>query len=165
MPSLSNVKCSACGSIHTLSIKEMSALVLFKCLECGEHNLYVSGDVLLLNGDVMDHGTEMDRRSHVIEIFQLWASEYARGVLMDVNRVIDVSADADAWNSDAWDSVPFRKEADVTGGLPAPQAHSSKLRTDAPGITDEDVRDFIDIDLNLIDKKCYFDRFFGPQDN
>ena len=163
MPSLSNVKCSACESMYTLSIREMSALVLFQCLECGEHNLYVSGDVLLLNADIMDHGTEMERRSHVIEIFQLWASEYARGVLMDVNRVIDVGADADDRNSDSWISVPLRKEGDATRGLPASQIHSPIPWTDAPGITDEEVRDFVSIDLNLIDKKCYFDRFFGPR--
>ena len=161
MLSFLQVECAACEAVYTLSTEELNILVLFQCFGCGQHNVYVSGHVLALDNDIMEHGAKMERQRHIIENLQLWACNFAGNVLRNVNKVIDINVDAKFRRSDSWNHNPLEREGDGSNELPASQLHPTVVWVDAPKITDEEVRDFINIDLNLIDRKSYFNRFFG----
>ena len=160
-----HVKCPLCESMYTLSIKELNVIVLFRCNECDQHNMYVCGQVIMLDTDIMVQGTDIEKRCHVLEILQLWARDFADNVSRNVNRVIDVNVDAGLRNSGSWESTPVEKKAEAARERPASRRHPTVLWMDAPKITDEEVHDFISIDLNLIDRNRYFNRFFGGHDS
>ena len=161
MQSSLNIRCSACDSMYTLSSEELNVLVLFKCYSCGEYNTYISGHVLALDKNIMNNGTEHERRQHVIEILQFWACEFAGNVLSNVDKVIDVNVGAGLRISDSCDFAPPDGEDEDASKPSLYQLHPTILWEDAPGITRDEVRDFINIDLNLIDSEQYFNKFFG----
>lgn len=163
MLSFLNIQCTACESVYTLSIEELNVLVLFKCFECGQYNLYVAGNVLALDQDIMTEGTEPEKRKHVVEIVQLFACEFAGNVLGNVGRVINVNVEMDFQEGvrlKRRNSEKKRRKTRVKDG-PTP----SVRRVNAPRISRDEVRDFLNIDLNLIDKKWYFDKLFGNTEN
>lgn len=161
MISFLQVECAACEAVYTLSTEELNVLVLFQCLGCGQHNVYVSGYVLALDNDIMEHGTEIERKRHIIESLQLWACNYAGNVLRNVNKVIDVNVNAKLRRSDYRNHNFLEKGREESNEISGPRHHPSIVWLDAPQITDDEVRDFINIDLKLIDRKCYFNKFFG----
>ena len=161
MQSSLNIRCSACDSMYTLSSEELNVLALFKCYSCGEYNAYISGHVLPLDKNIMEKGTEPERRQHVIEILQLWACEFAGNVLGNVEKVIDINVNAGLRISDACEFAPLDEEDKNADKPPLYQLHPTILWEDAPEITRDEVRDFINIDLNLIDSEQYFNKFFG----
>ena len=157
------VRCPVCETVYKLSTEDLNVLLLFRCNECGQYNVYVSGHVLMLDKNIMDKGTESEKRRHLIGILQNWACEFAGNVLKNVNRVIDVNMDAGLRISDSWNFDPCDEGGEETEGSPASRMHPTILWGDAPEITKEEVSDFISIDLELIDREWYFNRFFGSR--
>jgi len=155
-----NLRCSSCDSMYTLSVEDLKVLALFRCDHCGQYNAYISGHILVLDEDIMDNGTKMERQGHVIEVVQDWARGFADNILAKVNSVIDVNVDIDLPISDSCDFGPLSKGEEAEK-LSTSNLHPTILWVDAPAITKEEVRDFIRIDLNLVSRKRYFDRFFG----
>jgi hypothetical protein len=145
--------------VYTLSIKELNIVVLFQCSDCKQYNAYVAGHVLTLDSEIMSRGDSEQRRRHVVESLQLWACEFAGNVLKNVERVVDVNMELDL---KADNSLNFIEEMEAgEAALETLKMLPSKKPSDAPAITDEEMRDFICIDLNLIDKTKYFKKIFG----
>lgn len=167
MLSMIFIKCSACDSTYKFSSEETNVVVLFHCVECGEYSVYVSGNVLPLDRDIMCQGTQAKKLKirHIVETLQLWACDYASNVLRNVDRVIDVDVGINIRNADVGadcsDFAPLPEEDEENDAVPSSKLNQNLPREENQGITDEEVHDFIRIDLNLIDKESYFNRFFG----
>jgi hypothetical protein len=165
MLSFLNMKCSQCESVYTLSVEELNIILLFKCFECEQHNLYVAGHVLGLDQQVMNEGTEQEKRRHVVETVQLFACEFAGNVLSNVDRVINVNVEIDLQEAGRRKGKRIKRKTKRRKEISGPQLSPSVQHANAPEISFEEVRDFVKIDLNLIDQKWYFERFFGDTHN
>lgn len=165
MLSFINMTCPACESVYTLSIEELNIIVLFKCFECGQHNLYVAGHVLELDEQIMTEGTDKEKRGHIVETVQVFACEFAGNVLSNVDRVVNVNVEIALQESNRRREKRINRKSERRKEIPEPQLLPSVKRADAPEISIEEVRDFLKIDLHLIDKKCYFNKFFGGENN
>ena len=165
MLSFLNMKCPACESVYTLSIEQLNIIVLFKCFECEQHNLYVAGHVLELDQSIMNEGTEDEKRRHIVEIVQTFVCEFAGNVLKNVDRVINVNVEVDLKKSRRLKRTRTKGKTDKAKEISGRCISPSVKRADAPRISVKEMSDFVRIDLNLIDKKCYFDLFFGDTEN
>lgn len=165
MLSFLTMQCPECGSEYTLSIEELNVLVLFKCFECGRHNVYVAGHVLMLDNDIMNEGAEDEKRRHIVETVQLFALDFAGNVLNAVDRVINVNMEIDMPQARRSKKKTSTRKRDRATEMPAGGLCPSVKLKDAPEISFEEVQDFRKIDLNLIDKREFFDKFFGARHN
>jgi hypothetical protein len=108
----------------------------------------------------MTEGTDAQKRKHIVEMVQDFASEYAENVFAHIDRMINVNVDMEIEEPRRRRRKRMKEKAEsakqITGSTCAP----SVVQVDAPQITDSEVKDFVKIDLNLIDKKRYFDKFF-----
>jgi len=161
MPSFLNMKCPECDSLYTLLIEELNVVVLFKCADCGQNSLYVAGNVIALDDDMIDEGIEGDKQRHIVETLQLFACEFAGNVLKNVKRVINVNVNVELGEGGHQEMKQVDCATEQTKELPAAQLQPSACWLDAPDICAEEIRDFVRIDLNLIDNKCYFEKVFG----
>ena len=171
MLSFINMKCPACESVYTLSVEELNIVLLFKCYECGQHNVYVAGNVLQLDQKIMTEGTDEEKKKHIVETVQLFACEFAVNVFGNIDRIINVNVEVDLGQGRRKRRRVKRKSMqrkEISGGQeihgeirPSP----SITHKNAPEISAEELRDFVKIDLNLIDKKWYFDKFFSVKNN
>jgi Zn ribbon nucleic-acid-binding protein len=171
MLSFINMKCPACESVYTLSVEELNIVLLFKCYECGQHNVYVAGNVLALDQEKMTEGTDEEKKKHIVETVQLFACEFAGNVFGNIDRIINVNVEVDLEKQGRRKKRRVKRKSmqrkeisgtqEIHGSRPLP----SVTCKNAPEITEEEVRDFVKIDLNLIDKKSHFDRFFSGKNN
>jgi hypothetical protein len=159
------MKCSACEAIYTLSIEQLNIVLLFKCYECGQHNVYVAGNILGLDQSIMTEGTDAEKRKHIVEKVQEFACQFSGNVFAKIDRMINVNVDIEIEEPRRRRRKRMKEKAEsakeLSGITPAP----SVTQMNAPQITADEVKDFVKIDLNLIDKKHYFDKFFRSSKN
>ncbi|GAB4345584.1 MAG: hypothetical protein Kow0099_25960 [Candidatus Abyssubacteria bacterium] len=161
MLSFMNMKCPTCESVYTLSIEELSVAVLFKCFECGQHNLYIAGHVLSLDPEIMTDGTEDEKIDHIVDKVETFGSEFAEDAFSKVERMVNVNVEVEMEK----DGHPKKKRKKKKAGRRERTLQPSVRRANAPAISPEEIRDFLNIDLNLIDKKWFFDKHFGGLQN
>lgn len=156
-----DIRCSACGGLYTLITTELNILVLFQCSKCGQNNAYAAGHVILLDQDIMSEGTEVEKQQHVLEMVQQMAFEFAQDVLgnldtiLNINAKIDVPGAGDHIEASSGWKVETDEKSCEPGLLPSIKSE------DASEISEEEVRDFVNIDLRLIDDKRHFEKVFG----
>jgi hypothetical protein len=155
------MKCPKCDSVYTLLIEELNVMVLFKCSDCGQNSLYIAGNVIALDDDMIDEGLEDEKKRHIIETLQVFACEFAGNVLKNVNRVINVNVDVGMGEGGHDDMLQPEGEAEQMKELPAVRMYPTVRWQDAPNIESGEIQDFVRIDLNLIDDKSYFEKVFG----
>lgn len=165
MLSFLNMECPACGSEYTLSIEELNVMVLFTCFECGQNNVYVAGHVIELDQDTIDNGAEKEKRRHIIEKVQSFAMEFAGNVIGNVDRIINVNMEAKLPEKDRRKKKNRKKKANRKRQISGPQLLPSIELVNSSEISSQEMSDFRRIDLQLIDKKEFFDRFFGGENS
>ena len=163
MPSFLNMKCPECDSLYTLLIEELNVVVLFRCADCGQNNLYVAGHVIPLDDDMINEGMERDKQRHIVETLQTFACEFAGNVLKNVKRVINVNVNVEMGEGGHSEARHAEIETVRAKELPSARLQPSVCWIDAPDICPGEIRDFVRIDLNLIDNKCYFEKVFGDK--
>ena len=163
MPSFLNMKCPKCESVYTLLIEELNVVVLFQCSDCNQNSLYIAGHVIALDDDTIDKGIEDDKKRHIIETLQVFACEFAGNVLKNVNRVINVNVNVGFGEGGHEEAMQHEDEAEQLKELPAVRMNPTVRWHDAPNICRGEIHDFVRIDLNLIDNKCYFEKVFGDK--
>ncbi len=163
MLSFLNMECPACEAEYTLSIEELNVLVLFRCFDCGQNSMYVAGHVLTLDDEIMETGGEEDKKRHIIETAQMFAMEFAGNVVGNVGRIINVNMETDLSQTRRGAKKKRRRKKARREEYSGPRLYPSIRQIDAPEITAREVSDFKRIDLRLIDKKEFFDRFFKSE--
>ena len=161
-----NVRCTVCGSKYTLMTEELNVLAFFKCSECDQHSVYVCGKVMLLNQDIMEKGTDEEKFEHVLGVTQEMADKLSENVLGSFDRIIDVNSTISLPEiKDRIEEQPNREVKAEEEKESQPTLVPSIVSEDASKISAQDIRDFVGIDLNLIDKKSYFEKIFGGNRN
>ena len=120
---------------------------------------------MMLDNDMMNEGAEDEKRRHVVETVQLFALDFAGNVLTAVDRVINVNMEIDMPQARRRKKKTYTRKRDRVTEMPAGGLCPSVKLKDAPEISFEEVQDFRKIDLNLIDKREFFDKFFGAMHN
>jgi hypothetical protein len=148
--------------VYTLSIEELSVVVLFKCFECGQFNLYIAGHVLSLDQEIMTEGSDEQRVDHIVDKVETFAAEFAEDAFNKVERLVNVNVDIEL---DKTGHPKKRRNKKKRTGRREKTLQPSVKQANAPAISAEEIRDFVKIDLNLIDKKWFFDKHFGGVQN
>jgi len=155
MLSLIEVKCPHCGAQGQIMLPPLGAIIVGPCPECQGMVVVFCGRVMPLDKDVMTQGSPEERQEHLMGVLNVFLHER-------VKRLFTSTASAEAPEPDA----PIQHTRDDLGEhhdesiLQRPGAISipGKLRNDP--ITDDEINNFVNIDLKLIDNVNYFRAVF-----
>jgi len=108
----------------------------------------------------MKSDTEEEKTRHLVEVLQVWACQFAGNILKNVDRVIKVNLEPDLQEL-IEDELQLKRKGKSAEKPSAALMLPSTTAADAAPITDEEMRDFLNIDLHLIDKSWYFNKIFN----
>ena len=138
------VQCPFCNASGQIMAPPLGSVVVGPCPRCGEIVLLYDGTVLPLEKDIIIDGTDEEKKQHLLEtILEMVASK--------VDEVIENNE----LGAESKQQSHTKKGSGGTKKI-KPSVRNKK----APPIGREDVRDFVDIDLHLLDSKHYFDKVF-----
>ncbi len=163
MLSFINMECPSCGSVYTLSVEDPNVIATFSCFECEQNCVYFAGRVLTLDKQIMESAEDGTKRQHVKEALQQYADALSRDALGNTGKVVNVNTPVDLGLPE--DNGNLGARAKQHNGVRRGQCQPSIRRPEAPEISRQDVRDFVRIDLNLIDDRKHFDECFGQSNN
>ena len=141
------VECPYCKATGQIMTPPLGSMIVGPCPRCNETVLLFDGTVIPLDRDIIAEGSSDEKKQHLLEaILDMAAGK--------IDELIENGELAD-------------KSVDRPQGL-AGDSHTDGLRPsvrdeDAPFITREEVSDFVNIDLRLIDSKNYFDKVFSSK--
>jgi len=162
-----DIRCPHCGATGRVHNESNSAFLMGRCPVCGGYVVYFCGAALPIDEEVLQsHSLELIR-DHIIEQIDMFLSERITGFLEEYAEELDIDVSADV-----------RFEAVARGEAEADEEFHERFepvddavdtahvepQIDEPEhtcITAEEVRDFVEIDLHLIDQSWYFEKYFG----
>jgi hypothetical protein len=138
------VQCPFCKATGQIMTPPLGSIIVGPCPRCNETVLLFDGTVMALDKDILRNGTTEERKQHLLE------------------TIIDMVAEK---VEELIESEELRLETpqgiEHESDYPDDRKVTPSIRdTKAPQISKEDVRDFVNIDLHLIDLKDYFERIF-----
>lgn len=138
------VECPFCKATGQIVAPPLGSIIVGPCPRCSEMVLLFNGSVMPLDKEIINAGTADEKKQHLLEtIVELVADK--------VDELVE-SGDMGADSK----KQPSKKSKALSRRL-KPSVSNKK----APPISREDVRDFINIDLHLIDTRDYFEKVFG----
>jgi hypothetical protein len=145
MLSLVEVKCPHCGAKGQIVMPPLGAIIIGPCPKCEELLIVFCGQVLPLDKEIVMHGSPRDKHEHLM------------GVLTDFleERVADLvrQTTPDADDESDWSPSVDDPELGLDGS-----EHPATAEED---ISQKEVEQFVNVDLNLIDNRDYFRAVFG----
>ncbi len=141
------VQCPYCRATGQIMTPPLGSIIVGPCPRCNEMVLLFDGSVIPLEKDIVTGGTPEEKKQHLLE------------AIVDVTATkIDELIDSGDLGSKPNEHTPSRE---------APTSFSTKVlpsvrNEEAPYISRQEVSDFVNIDLHLIDSKDYFDKAFTP---
>ena len=140
------VECPYCKATGQIMTPPLGSIIVGPCPRCNELVLLFDGTVMPLDRDIIAEGTPEEKKQHLLEaIVDMAAAK--------IDELID-SGELGTRNSGG-------QNAGRATTSDAKRVTPSIQNADAPYISRQDVRDFINIDLHLIDSKDYFDKVFA----
>ena len=142
------VQCPYCKATGQIMTPPLGSIIVGPCPRCNEMVLLFDGSVIPLDKDIVIGGTAEEKKQHLLE------------AIVDVTATkIDELIDAGELGRGSKDTKS------QTSGSETPNASAKRI---SPSVRDEEasfisrqeVRDFVNIDLHLIDSKDYFDKVF-----
>jgi hypothetical protein len=137
------ITCPHCGASGSITPPPKEFIIIAPCPQCGELVVLFREKVAAINRKILTQGTFEEKKQHIAEIITTFL--------------------------DAVGSLPPALfEGD--GAMASLEDLEALMETEfgdddrSEGITKEEIRDFINIDLKLIDKKEYFEQVFGKLD-
>ncbi len=128
------IRCPNCGEQKSIDVASRRSVAVAVCLNCGEVMVIYKQCAVSLDRCILAHGSTEEKRRHVAAMIL----EFVRH-----DRSLNVPDQAHS-HSPCLEIV-----------------ERQRTMSELPPINDREVEDFCRIDLNLIDKKGYFDRIFG----
>jgi hypothetical protein len=125
----------------------LGSLIVGPCPRCNEMVLLFNGSVMPLDKDIISDGTAEEKKQHLLEAI-------VDMVALKVGELVD---------SEGLGLEQAEKPAKKNRRAGKRKITPSVKKKKAPPISHEDVRDFVDIDLHLIDSKDYFEKIFGKK--
>ncbi len=139
------VQCPHCKVTGQIMTPPVGSIIVGPCPRCEEMVLLFDGSIMPLDRDIVLDGTPEEKKQHLLEAI----------VDMAAIRVEELIESGEL----AAGSKPRKKAKPIE---PATEGISpSVLNEKAPHISREDLRDFVNIDLHLIDSKSHFDKIFA----
>lgn len=163
MLSLIEVKCPHCGAQGQIMLPPLGAIIIGPCPECQEMVMVFSGKVIALDKEVMNNGTLVERKEHLMGVLNDFLSDRVDR-LLEENDVSDpsiqemptedeMSDDAEAASSEEKPTTPQGHRA----------VHFEEYKRPEPvdrSISEDEFSEFVNRDLRLIDNKDYFRAVF-----
>ena len=141
------ITCPHCGASGSITPLPKQLIVVAPCPQCGELVVLFREQVVAMNRDILNHGTAEQKIRHIAEIITTFVESFGPLSSSLFREGATIEADAEPQ-----DGIEF--ESADAGELDADEEESDN-------ITRDEVRDFVNIDLKLIDRKEYFERVFG----
>jgi len=129
-----HIICPNCGEQRSIDVASKHSVAVAVCLNCGEVMVIYKECAVSLDRRILTHGSTEEKRRHV-----------AAMILEFVRHDRALKAPDQARNQSPCLEIVERQ----------------RTMGELPPINDREAEDFCRIDLNLIDKKGYFDRIFG----
>jgi len=143
MLSVIEIKCPHCGAIGQIIVPPIGQITIGPCPRCQELVVLFEGRVFPLDKETMIYGSYKEKREHLLMTLTEFLKEQVEELIPD-DRLLD-GIDA---------PKPRTKRA---GKKCKPSVRNRK----AGRISKQELEDFLDIDIPLLAKKDYFERFFG----
>jgi phage FluMu protein Com len=143
MLSVIEVKCPHCGAVGQIIVPPLGQITIGPCPRCQELVVLFEGRVFPLDKETMIYGTAQQKRKHLSSTLTQHLKEQVAELIPDDHEL---------------DGLPFtaekkkRRKRKAKPSLRHPQEH---------GISRREKEDFLRIDIPLLSKKKYFERFFG----
>ncbi|MFC1734500.1 hypothetical protein ACFL1X_00170 [Candidatus Hydrogenedentota bacterium] len=139
MLSAIEVKCPHCGAMGQVLLPPVGQIIIGPCPMCDELVVLLNGEILALETEIMQGGSVREKREHLMEV--LTAS---------LQKKVDEVIGADF------------SDPEVPAGTPGIRSDAAIENSSAKSpISRTEMRDFVCIDLHLIDSADYFKKFFG----
>ena len=141
------VQCPHCKATGQIMTPPLGSIIVGPCPRCDEMVLLFDGTVMAIDKDVIADGTPEEKKQHLLEaIVDMVASK--------VDELIETG--------ELRTNSEHRKNRQP--GPTATEMVAPSIRNrEAPHISRADIRDFINIDLHLIDSKAHFDKIFATE--
>lgn len=176
--SFAEIKCPHCGASGRVDNDANSPFMMGRCPVCGGYVVYFCGASLALEDDVIATHSLETIRNHILARIDDFLEGRLTEFLEEYSDEFEIHHHAVRQLEEYCDEV---EEESFTDGLPEnllPEAEAEDLeppelsaptplqrpsiRTpDLGQITDDEVKDFLEIDLHLIDRAAHFNRHFG----
>ncbi len=137
MLSVVEVKCPHCGTLGQILVPPLGSVIYGPCPMCKEMVALFGNEVLPLDSKRMKDASPRVRRQHLLETL-------IQCLKRKVKQLIPDEEEPEA------EPLPRRQRA-------RPTIQNPQMGT----ITNREYKDFLRIDLALIDKPEYFSKFFG----
>ena len=140
------VECPYCKATGQIMTPPLGSIIVGPCPRCNEMVLLFDGTVMPLDRDIIAEGTAEEKKQHLLEAIV----DMAAGKIDELIDSGEIGARSAA-----------NQSADQPTASHPEHVAPSVQNADAPYISRQDVRDFKNIDLHLIDSKDYFDKVFA----
>ena len=141
---LIEVQCPFCKTTGQIMAPPLGSIVVGPCPRCDEMVLLYDGIVMPLEKDIINEGTGEEKKQHLLETIVDMVAEKVDGVIEGG----DIGPN------------PAREPGKKKKGVKTASIRPSVRDKNAPPISPEDIHDFVNIDLHLIDSKGHFDKVF-----
>lgn len=141
------VQCPFCKATGQIVAPTLGSIIIGPCPRCNETVLIFNGWIMPLDKDVINHGSLEDKKEHVLDT-----------IIDIIQEKLDELFDEEK-NSEANRKLVLPKPKRGENKKVKPSVRKKK----APPISREEVRDFVNIDLQLINSKAYFEKIFGKK--
>lgn len=138
------VQCPFCKTTGQIMAPPLGSIVVGPCPRCSEMVLLFDGTVMPLDKEIINEGTAEEKKHHLLETI-------VEMVAVKVDEIIERGG---------IESQPKLRGRRKSGSSRQKRVFPSVSNRDAAPISRDEVRDFINIDLHLIDSKDYFDKMF-----
>jgi hypothetical protein len=140
------VECPYCKATGQIMTPPLGSIIVGPCPRCNEMVLLFDGTVMPLDRDIIAEGTPEEKKQHLLEAI----------VDMAASKIDELIDSGELGASNATD------QGTTQPTVSHPEHVTPSIQNeDAPYISRQDVRDFKNIDLHLIDSKDYFDKVFA----
>ncbi len=136
------VQCPHCQATGQIMTPPLGSIIVGPCPRCNEMVLLFDGEIMPLDRNIITGGTSEEKKQHLLEAI----------VDMAAGRIDELLETGELGSKNRPKKQPEEPKAD--------RLEPSVRDREAPHISREDVRDFKNIDLHLIDSKAYFDKVF-----
>ena len=163
MLSLIEVICPHCGAKGQIMLPPVGAIIVGPCPECKGLVVVFCGQVLALDNEVMLNGSIEEQRDHLMNVLTTFLQDRVVDLVSEQADPSGVSALSDSVDMTEDDGAPVQTPKHSPEA--AHEQNDSELqevtRPTGRGISDDEKRAFVDMELRLLDNKNYFRAIFG----
>jgi len=166
MLSLIEVKCPHCGAQGQIMLPPLGAIIVGPCPECQEMVVVYCGKVLALDKEIMDNGSIIERKEHLMAVLSDFVSDRIDRLLE--SQAVEAAPDerGEEAREEQQDAPPGMPPINgkLISGANAPKTHmfgeNGESPVEGPKISEDEMNAFVNRDLRLIDNKDYFKAVF-----